>query len=1292
MKNPSPVRWARALAALILLISQSAFAAGKPMFFRHITPQDGLSQSTVNAIHQDSSGFMWFGTENGLNRYDGYEIVRYHRDRGAANGLTSDFIWQIAEDAAGNLWCATVGGGLVKWDRRTDTFTSYRRGGDATASIGDDSVRAVLVASDGRIWAGTSDSGVSVLDPVSGHVRRYRHDEGDSKSLSSDAVFSLYEDRAGLIWVGTDRGLNRFNADAEDFRRFLHDPADPTSISHDQVRSIYQDRSGALWIGTYAGGLNRLGRNSDTFRRFRHDPVRATSLSNDHVRAIFEDADDRMWIGTANGLNLFDTSRQRFTHYRHDGTAESLSDSYIMSLHQDRGGVLWVGTRAGGINTWNPRSWAFGHFRDDWLKDTNVTSFAGSSGSLWVGTYDRGLTRILGSDMRRYRKPQISDDRVMALLLDRRGFLWIGTMDGGLNRLDPVTDAVDVFRGGPDRLLGANGVMSLLEDRRGRIWIGTNGGGVSLFDPRTQVWRRFTHDPNDPHTLSSPRAAALTEDASGLIWVGTDAGLNLLDSETGKVTQFRHDGDASDSIGADSVYALHADGSGAVWVGTAGGGVDRILGSAARGDVRFESFSQNLGLPSNVVYGIRSDADGRLWLSTSNGLSRLDPDTRAVKTFHKAHGIQSEDFSFGAHHQSSDGELFFGGANGFNAFTPERLTRNAPAPNVVLTAVELMNKPANLGAPYPVAGRVAMEHGDDVASFRFAALDFTAPTENRYMYKLEGFDGDWVDSGVVNRATYTNLDAGEYRLKVKAANSDGVWSDPGLEIAVSVAPAPWQTGWARAAYVLIAMAIAAVVTAALRNRRRDKAEHQAQLNRLAYFDAVTSIPNRHHFMRSLESAVERARVDGTLVGLVYVDLDQFKRINDTLGHVAGDAFLKLVAERLTMVLAEARIRNASAGSEVVYELARMGGDEFVIIVANVHAEAEVVATADLVRNAMSSPLRYQRHDLVVTPSIGIALFPRDGAEVTTLLRNADTAMYEAKAGGRNQHRIYAASMSDRASDRLRLESDLRTALERRELEVHYQAKVELEYLTVVGAEALLRWNHPDRGAISPAVFIPLAEESGLILDIDRYVAAAVVAQLAAWRADDIDVVPVAINLSGREFSGTDAVRVLRELADASSIELSLLDLEITETALMRNASDARATLAALKALGFKISVDDFGTGYSSLGYLKRFALDALKIDRSFVRDLDRNPQDRAICRAIIAMAHGLGVKVIAEGVENEAQLQVLRAEGCDEAQGYYFHRPEPAVRFAEKLREIATLRIAATHGQRVVGSGIRPTF
>jgi diguanylate cyclase (GGDEF)-like protein len=1269
----------RAFARLTLLLciagTLPAVGAGQPMFFRHITPQDGLSQNTVTAIHQDSTGFMWFATENGLNRYDGYEVVRYHRDRTQPNGLASDFIWQIAEDASGDLWLATVGGGLVRWDRRTDHFVSYRHGATDTQHSGEDSVRAVLVASDGRIWAGTSDAGVMVLDPATGRVTRYRHDANDPKSLSNDAIFALLEDRAGLIWIGTDRGLNRFNPNSGEFISYFHDPADRMSISHDRIRALFQDANGSLWVGTYAGGLNRIGRSNETFRRFQNDPRRPDSLANDHVRAIFEDQDGRLWVGTANGLDLLDRSSNQFSHYRHDGTAEGLSDSYIMSLHQDRGGVLWVGTRAGGINTWNPRSWAFGHFRDDWLKDTSVTSFAGSTGSLWIGTFDRGLTRILGKEVRHYRKPKITDDRVMSLLLDRRGDLWIGTMDGGLNRLDPVADRVTVYRNDPAKL-GADGVMSLFEDHAGRIWVGTYGGGVSVFDPRRNSWRRFDHDPDDPHSLSSPRAATLIEDSSNTMWVGTDNGLNRLDERTGRFTRYYHDPDRAESIGADSIYALHVDAGGTLWVGTAGGGVDRVQ-TGTDGSVRFRNFAQQLGLPSNVVYGIHSDAEGRLWLSTSNGLSQLDPTSRQVKTFHKAHGIQAEDFNFGAHHQSADGEIFFGGANGYNAFNPERLQISTPPPPLVLTGIELMNKPAAMGMPYSIARRVAIDHGDDVATFQFAALDYTAPSENRYMYRLDGFDKDWVDSGNVNRATYTNLDGGEYTFRVKAANSDGVWNEAGLALAISVAPAPWQTPWARAIYVALTLLGICAVAAVLRARRRNKLAHQAQLNRLAYYDSVTAIPNRHYFMRGLARAIDNARTRGTQVGLVYVDLDQFKRINDTLGHLAGDAFLKLVAERLMLVTNEAKARARSAGRETGFELARMGGDEFVIVVTDTTGEPEVIDVAEAVRGALGSALRYQRHDLVITPSIGVSMYPRDGDEVNTLLRNADTAMYEAKEAGRNQHRVYSATMSDRVGDRLRLESDLRGALERRELVVHYQAKVALDSLTVVGAEALLRWHHPERGPISPAVFVPLAEESGLILDIDRYVAAEVVNQLASWRAEGLSILPVAINLSGREFSGTDAVRVLRQLADAAGIELSYLDLEITETALMSNAADARTTLAALKALGFRISVDDFGTGYSSLGYLKRFALDTLKIDRSFVRDLHCNAQDLAICRAIIAMAHGLGIRVVAEGVETEAQATILRTEGCDEAQGFYFHRPQPAHLFVETLRETALLSTAS---------------
>ncbi len=1267
--------WVGRFAVLLTLIfAVPCHAAGQPMFFRHITAQDGLSQNTVTAIHQDSLGFMWFATENGLNRYDGYQIIRYHRDRASAGGLPSDFIWQIAEDADGDLWLATVGGGLVRWDRSKDSFRSYRnRAGDA-ADIGDDFVRAVIVASDGRVWAGTSDSGVSVLDPQSGSVTRYRASPDDPKTLSNDSVFSLLEDRAGLIWIGTDHGLNRLNPKSGEMTRFFHDRDDRGSLSHDRIRSLYQDSNGSLWVGTYAGGVNRLSREGERFRRYQHD-ANPGSLSNDHVRAVLEDADGRLWVGTANGLDLLDRATQRFTRYRVEGTAEGLTDSYVMSLYQDRGGVLWVGTRAGGINTWNPRSWAFGHFREEWLKGTSVTSFAGSEGSLWVGTFDRGLVRLLGATIRRYGKPKISDHRVMSLLLDRRGFLWIGTMDGGLNRLDPVTDEVTVYRRDPSNRnsIGADGVMSLYEDHRGRIWVGTYGGGLSVFDPRSGSWQRFEHDPTNPRSISSQRVAVVIEDPSHAIWVGTDAGLNRLDEGTGEFEVYRHDANRMDSIGADSVYALHIDSTGTLWVGTAGGGVDRVSRNDADGEVGFDNYSQNMGLPSNVVYGIKSDADGRLWLSTSNGLSRLDPRTGEVRTYHKAHGIQAEDFNFGAHHQSPDGTIFFGGANGYNAFSPEQLIANTPPPQVALTAVELMNRPADLGVPYAVADTVAVAYGDDVVSFRFAALDYTAPSENRYMYKLEGFDGEWIDAGPVNRATYTNLDGGNYTLRVKAANSDGVWNESGLAVAVAVAPAPWQTAWARAGYVLLLIASVAAIAVVANARRRSKRAHQAQLNQLAYYDAVTSIPNRHYVMRELATAIEQARNAKEMLALVYIDLDQFKRINDTLGHAAGDAFLKLVADRLTLVLAEARSRYAATGRDMTLELARMGGDEFVVIVTGVSDDSEAIELAESVRGALASPLRYQRHDLVVTPSIGVSLFPRDGDELNTLLRNADTAMYEAKEGGRNQSRVYSAIMSDRVGDRLQLESDLRNALQRRELEVHYQAKVDLESLNVVGSEALLRWHHAERGPISPGVFIPLAEESGLILDIDRYVAADVVNQLAAWRDDDIPILPVAINLSGREFSGTDAVRVLRQMADAAGVELSYLDLEITETALMRNASDARTTLAALKALGFKISVDDFGTGYSSLGYLKRFSLDALKIDRSFVRDLDRNPQDRAICRAIIAMAHGLGMRVIAEGVENEAQLAVLRAEGCDEAQGFYFHRPQPAHLFVETLREAALL-------------------
>jgi len=813
-----------------------------PMHFTHVSLEDGLSQNNVQSILQDSKGYMWFATESGLNRYDGYSIHRYSRERGNPNGLSNDLVWVIAEDSEQNLWLATQGGGVVRWNREADSFTSFRHDPENPYSLASDDIRTLLLNDDGTIWVGTRDKGLDLLDPRTGQARHFRHDPADTQSLSNNMVYALHFDASGQLWVGTDGGANRLNADLNAFVRYQNDPLNAQSLSDDRVRTIFKDQTGILWIGTSAGGLNRFDRAITGFSHIRHDPADPTSLSNDHVRVIFEDDARRLWIGTANGLNLLDRATGSVDQYHHIPTdPQSLNDSYINSMYQDRGGLLWVGTRSAGVSRWNPRSWSLGHYVQPWLGDADVTSFASNgNGELWIGTLGAGFARIDESTyaVERYlHRPDdptsISDDRVMSLLLDREGILWIGTMSGGLNRLDPATGHIRTYRHDDDipKSLAADGVMAIYEDREGQLWIGTYGGGASVFDKESQSFRHYVHDPNDPASLSDQRASAILQDKNGSIWIGTfGGGLNLFDAGTQTFQQFHNNPDNPTSLADDTVYALHLDSDGNIWIGTAGGGLDLVIEPSSGSDnIQFRNFSQKDGLPNNVIYGIQSDSSNRLWLSTNYGLTRFDPNTLHTKTFHRGHGLQGEEFNYAAHHRAPDGKLYFGGANGFNAFHPAQVEENSYSPDIILTSYQKPHQPVLTDVPFDHLTQIELDHRDDVVNFAFAALDFTAPTQNTYSYTLEGFDDRWIELGTMRHVTFTNLDTGNYVLRVKAVTSDGVPTTNEFSIPVIVAPAPWETRWAYSLYAGATLMLLWLVWRLQRRKFQREAEYSRRL-------------------------------------------------------------------------------------------------------------------------------------------------------------------------------------------------------------------------------------------------------------------------------------------------------------------------------------------------------------------------------------------------------------------------------------------------------------------------------
>ena len=440
----------------------------------------------------------------------------------------------------------------------------------------------------------------------------------------------------------------------------------------------------------------------------------------------------------------------------------------------------------------------------------------------------------------------------------------------------------------------------------------------------------------------------------------------------------------------------------------------------------------------------------------------------------------------------------------------------------------------------------------------------------------------------------------------------------------------------------------------------ERKETQAHIQRLAYYDALTGLPNREWIGDHLSRSLADAQAHNGSVALLYVDLDQFKRINDTLGHDTGDALLRQVAERLRGALAH-----------LGAQLARVGGDEFIVVLSGQPGAQLAEAVAERILTALAMPFRQGSYELVVTPSIGIALFPEHGRDSQNLLKNADSAMYEAKSSGRNQLRFFNDTLNVRALKRLSLEIELRRAMEDSRLEIYYQPKYETGALTVCGGEALLRWFHPERGQIPTADFVAVAEETGLIADLGRWTLQQVCRDVSGWRAQGLAVPSIAVNVSGREFMRPDVLFRVSETVEQARLSPSLFELELTEGVLMRDAEAGRRSLLALKEFGFSLAMDDFGTGYCSLNYLKRFPLDTLKIDRSFVADLGTDSGDAAIVRAIIALGHDLSLKIVAEGVSTLEQLRFLRSEGCDAVQGYLMSPAVTARTFAALLKPMA---------------------
>ncbi len=830
----------RHVLLILLLCALLPLAQGAPartLRFEHLSVDQGLAQESVLATVQDPDGFMWFGTQAGLSRFDGHRVTTFRNEVGNPRSLVNNWVKVLHIDLHGRMWIGTDGG-LDRYDPATRTFIHYPPTEKARRGNGNRHVRMIVNDGSKGLWIGTTD-GLQHFDFASGRYRFWHKEAGNRASLSSNEVNALAVDAGGRLWMGTGAGLD--SIDHLDAPIVHHSPA--SSEPHlNNISALMIDSAQTMWIGG-GKGLERwkLGAPPSA----RQIVGMTEGARTGPITSLYQDLEGNVWIGShTDGVYMWNETSRRLINYRHvPGDTHSLADNQVSSLYRDRVGTFWVGTWYAGVSRVDLNSGAFTRIvrqpsSDATLADNKARAILPDGpGKLWIGT-NEGLNHydVETGQVRLYKHERDNPNSLIsplasALARGPDGLLWVGS-SAGLTRFDAkrgLYERIKVGDGTPDAL----NVRGMMFDRAGMLWLATRGG-VHMLDPATRKVRTYRNDPADPSSLADNVARPMLEDRQGRLWVGTFDGLDLLDRASGKFTHHRHDVRDQQSLSHDEVHYLMQDRAGTIWVGTAGG-LNRMQIDAA-GKVRFRHYRMTDGLSDDGVAAMLEDDIGNLWVSTNTGLSRLDLRTDRWRNYSAADGTIEGAYFDGSAVRAPDGTLYFGGFNGITAFHPEAISDNRIAPRAMITGFEIFNRPVEkshpglLKGPIERTSDITLSAADSVFTLEFVALHFAAPERNLFAYQLEGFDKDWVGTDAARHfATYTNLDPGSYTFRVKAANKDGVWNTEAATLMIHILPPWWKTWWFRtAAALLVVGGAAGAYRARLSGLRRQKAllEHQ----------------------------------------------------------------------------------------------------------------------------------------------------------------------------------------------------------------------------------------------------------------------------------------------------------------------------------------------------------------------------------------------------------------------------------------------------------------------------------
>ncbi len=831
------------LASIFVLNIKSIAASSsdpiiyKNLKFERISIEKGLSQITVQAIMQDSRGFIWFGTEDGLNRYDGYNFTVFKNIANDSTSISDNFIWSIIEDKKGNIWIGTNGGGLNKYSYETNSFERY-----FVESY--NNLRKIFEDSEGILWLGTNNSGLIKFNPTDGSFETIMSGNGKLGWLSNDSIRDITEDKNGNVIIATEGGgVNLFNKTKSSFSVIDKLNIDGKSINTSSVWSLLVEDS-LLWIGTYGEGLIKYDLQNN-------NAIELLSLKNNsglignNITALLN-YDDYLWVCTEKGLSIIELSTDVISNYQNNfSDIKSLSNNIIRCVYKDNSNLIWIGTFGGGVNKVNLKT-KFKFYAHDPVNPNSLghnmvrALYEDSKGNIWIGTMGNGLNKYYRSEDKFERftsdkiRFNISETIITSILEDSNNKIWVGTWGGGLNVID-IIQQNDLTRirsieyideNSKDLKLSSNIVQALFEDSNKNIWIGTEEG-LDIYLSKDDEIININYNPANQNSISDNRiqSKSIIEDRYGNVWIGTWKGLNktVFDSEQPSerisFQQFLNYHDNKNSLSDNRVISIYEDlvnsndSTNIIWIGTIGGGLNKLVYNKSDKfskieNYKFTNYSESDGLPNDVIYGILGDELGNLWLSTNNGLSRFNPNDETFKNFYISDGLQSNQFFWGAFEKTKDGELFFGGIKGLNSFYPKDIVENEFVPPVYITNFRIA-KEGQLTElnTYSIEPNYIFSYGTYSLSAEFAALDFTAPSDNYFKYRLIGYDNDWRGPESNYTVTYSNLKEGDYTFEVVGSNNDGVWNNNGASISFTILTPFWKAWWFILILVLIIIGI-----------------------------------------------------------------------------------------------------------------------------------------------------------------------------------------------------------------------------------------------------------------------------------------------------------------------------------------------------------------------------------------------------------------------------------------------------------------------------------------------------